>query len=83
MPLLYQRLVRDENLRDVLVSSFFRADNYAVAEEILVHKYCTKVKFIAAIGGTQISYCQRITALPRRMTQIVFDAMYQRCRRTS
>ena len=28
-----------------------------------MNKYCTKVKLRAAIGGTQISYCQRITAL--------------------
>ena len=33
--LLYQRLVRDEKPREVLVSSLFLADNYAVAEEIL------------------------------------------------
>ena len=46
-----------------------------------MNTYCTKVKLGAAIGGTQISYCQRITALPRRMTQNVFDAMYQKCRR--
>ena len=39
---MYQRLVRDEKLRDILVSPFFRADNYAVAKEILVNKYCTK-----------------------------------------
>ena len=36
--LLYQKQVRDGKLRDVLVSFFFRADNYAVAKEILVNK---------------------------------------------
>ena len=35
--LLYHRLVRDENLKEVLVSSFFRADNYTAAKEILVN----------------------------------------------
>ena len=29
--LVIQRLVRDDKLREVLVSSFFRVDNYAVA----------------------------------------------------
>ena len=72
---MYQRLVRDKKLREVLLSSFFRADNYAVADEILVNKYCTKVKLRAVIGETQSSHCQRITALPRRVTQNVFDAM--------
>ena len=61
---------------------FFRADNYAVAEEILLNKYCAKVKLRATIGGTQISYCQKITALPRRITPNFVDTMYQRCRRT-
>ena len=37
-----QRLVRNENLREVSVSSYFRAENYAVAKAILVNKYCTK-----------------------------------------
>ena len=50
--LLYQRLVRDGKLREVLVSSFFHADNYAVAKEILVNKYGTKVKLRASIGET-------------------------------
>ena len=54
---------------------FFQADNYVVAEEILVNKYGTKAKLRAAIGKTQSSHCQRITALPRRMTLNVFDAM--------
>ena len=36
--MLYQRLVQDEKLREVLVSSFFRADNHAVIKEILVNK---------------------------------------------
>ena len=31
------------------MSSFFHADNYAVAKEILVNEYCTKVKLRAAI----------------------------------
>ena len=57
------------------MSSFFRADNYTVAKEILVNKYCTKAKHRAAIGETESSHCQRIIALPRRMTQNVFDAM--------
>ena len=39
---LYERLVRDEKLREVLVSSFIPVDNYAVAKEILVSRYCTK-----------------------------------------
>ena len=39
--LLYQRLIRDENLSEVSVSSFFRADNYIVARDILVNKYST------------------------------------------
>ena len=34
--------MQDEKLRELLVSSFFRADNYAVAKEILVNIYCTK-----------------------------------------
>ena len=55
--LLYQRRVRDGKLREVSVSSFFRADNYAVAKEILVNKYCTKVKLRASIGETQSSHC--------------------------
>ena len=54
---------------------FFRADNYAVAKEILVNKYCTKVKLRASIGETQGSHSQRITPLPRRMAQNVFYAM--------
>ena len=54
---------------------FFRADNYAVAKEISVNKYCTKVKLRASTGETQSSHCQRITPLPRRMTQNVSDAM--------
>ena len=37
--LLYQRLVKDEKLIEVLVSSFLQADNYAVAKEILVNKW--------------------------------------------
>ena len=45
--------------------NFFRAENYAVAKEITVNKYCTKVKLRAAIGETQSSHCQRITPLPR------------------
>ena len=35
---------------------FFRADNYAVAKEILVNKYCTKVKLRGSIGETQSSH---------------------------
>ena len=54
---MYQKLVRDGKLREVLVSSFFRADNCAVAKEILVNKYFTKVKFRASIGETQSSHC--------------------------
>ena len=54
----------------------FRADNYAVATEILVNKYFTKVKLRASIGETQSRNCRhRITAIPRRMTQNVSDAM--------
>ena len=53
----------------------FFPDNYAFAEEILVNKYCTKVKLRAAIDETQRSHCQRITSLPRQMTQNVFNAM--------
>ena len=53
----------------------FRADNYAVAEEILVNKYCTKVNLRAAIDGTQSSHCHRVASLPRRMTRNVFDAI--------
>ena len=34
-----------------------------------MNKYCTKVKFRASIGETQSSNCERITPLPRRMTQ--------------
>ena len=41
-----------------------------------------KVKFRASIGETQSSHCQRITPLPRRMTENVSDATLQRCRRT-
>ena len=49
---------------------FFSRD-YAVAKEILVNKYCTKVKLRASIGETRSSHCQRITPLhPRRMTQM-------------
>ena len=48
---------------------FSRADNYAVAKEISVNKYCTKVKLRASIGDIQGSHCQRITPLPRAMTQ--------------
>ena len=44
-----QRLVQYGKLREVSVSSFFRADNYAVAKGKLVNKYCTKVKLRAAI----------------------------------
>ena len=54
---MYQKLVRDGKLREVSVSSFFRADNCAVAKEILVNKYCTKVKLGASIGETQSSHC--------------------------
>ena len=70
--LLYRRLVRDGKLREVSVS-FFRAENYAVAKEILVTEYCIKVKLRASIGETQGSHCQRIILLPRRMTQNVSD----------
>ena len=73
--LLYQWLVRDGKLREVSVSSFFIADNYAVAKEILVNKYCTKVKLGASIGETQSNHRQRIMPLPRRMDQNVSDAM--------
>ena len=68
---MYQRLVRDEKLREVFVSSFFEL----IIEEISVNKYCTKAKHRAAIGETQSSHCQRTTALPRRMSRNVFDAM--------
>ena len=37
----FKQLVQDEKLREVSVPSFLRADTYAVAEEILVNKYCT------------------------------------------
>ena len=70
--LLYQRLVRDEKLREVTVSSFLRADNYAVAEEILVNKYCTQASWL---GETQSSDRRQIMVLPRWMIQNVFDAM--------
>ena len=42
-------LVRDAKLREVLGITFLRTDNYTVAEEILVNKYCIKVKLRAAI----------------------------------
>ena len=45
-------------------------------------KYSTKVKLRASIGEPQGSHCQKITPLPRGMTQNVSDAMYQRCRMT-
>ena len=64
------------------MSSFSRADNYAVAKQILVNKCCARVKLRASIGETQSSHCQRTMPLPRRMTQNVSDAMYQRCRAT-
>ena len=51
---------------------FFRADNYTVAKEILVNKYCTKVKLRASIGETQSSHCQRITPHPRRIDSKCF-----------
>ena len=54
---------------------FFRADNYAVAKEILGNKYCTKEKVRASVGETQSNHCQRIKSLPRRMTENVSDAM--------
>ena len=34
---------------------FFQADNYAIATEILVNKYCVKVKLRASIDETQSS----------------------------
>ena len=51
-------------------TSFFRADDYAVAKKISVNKYCTKVKIRASISETQNSHCQRITPLPRRMNKM-------------
>ena len=65
--LLYQRLIWGGKLRVVSVSSIFRVDYYAVAKEILVNKYCVKVKLRASIGKTQSSHCQRIT--PHRFGQ--------------
>ena len=51
---------------------FFGANNYAVAKEVSVSKYCTKISWL---GETQKSRYQRIMALPRRMFQNVSDSM--------
>ena len=59
--MLYQKLVRDDKLREVSVSSFFKLIIDAVAKETLVNKYCTKA---SQFGETQSSHCQRITHFP-------------------
>ena len=48
---------------------FFRADNDAVAKEILVNKCCTKASWLSE---TYSNHCQRITALLKWMIQKCF-----------